>query len=61
MKSSTSVESICGHSRLFNVAELRVGTGKEAELVRIYRGEAQAMRCPGDTNCPVWSERVAGR
>jgi type IV secretion system protein TrbG len=46
---------------LFNVAELRVGTGPQAELVRIYRGSSQAMRCPGDTNCPVWSERMAGR
>jgi type IV secretion system protein TrbG len=46
---------------LFNVAELRVGTGPQAELVRIYRGAAQAMRCPGDASCPVWSERMAGR
>ena len=46
---------------LFNVAELRVGTGPQAELVRLYRGQAQAMRCPADPGCPVWSERVAGR
>jgi type IV secretory pathway VirB9-like protein len=46
---------------LFNVAELRVGTGPQAEIVRIYRGAAQAMRCPGDAGCPAWSERVAGR
>ena len=46
---------------LFNVAELRVGTGSQAEVVRIYRGTPQAMRCPGDAACPVWSERIAGR
>jgi type IV secretory pathway VirB9-like protein len=46
---------------LFNVAELRVGTGPQAELVRLYRGSSQAMRCPGDAGCPVWSERMAGR
>jgi type IV secretory pathway VirB9-like protein len=46
---------------LFNVAELRVGAGPQAELVRIYRGSSQAMRCPGDAGCPVWSERIAGR
>jgi type IV secretory pathway VirB9-like protein len=46
---------------LFNLAELRVGTGAQAEVVRIYRGIPQAMRCPGDAACPVWSDRVAGR
>jgi len=46
---------------LFNMAELRVGTGAQAELVRIYRGTPQAMQCPGDAACPVWSERMAGR
>lgn len=46
---------------LFNMAELRVGTGKTAELVRIYRGTPQAMQCPGAATCPSWSERVAGR
>jgi len=46
---------------LCNIAELKVGTGKQAEIVRIYRGTPQAMRCPGDAACPVWSERVAGR
>ena len=38
-----------------------MGTGAQAELVRLYRGQAQAMRCPGDAACPVWSERLAGR
>jgi hypothetical protein len=46
---------------LFNMAELRVGTGAHAEVVRIYRCPPQAMRCPGDSACPVWSERMAGR
>jgi type IV secretion system protein VirB9 len=45
---------------LFNLAELRVGTGEQAEIVRIYRGTPQAMRCPGEASCPVWSERMAG-
>jgi len=39
---------------LFNLAELRVGGGKTAEVVRIYRGAPQRMVCPGDQNCPVW-------
>jgi type IV secretion system protein TrbG len=46
---------------LFNMAELRVGTGDRAEVVRIYRGTPQALQCSGDTNCPVWSERIAAR
>jgi type IV secretory pathway VirB9-like protein len=46
---------------LFNLAELRVGNGKTAEVVRIYREAPQRLACPGDQGCPVWPDRVAGR
>jgi type IV secretion system protein TrbG len=41
---------------LFNMAELKVGTGEQAEIVRISRGTPQVMRCPGDPACPVWPD-----
>jgi type IV secretory pathway VirB9-like protein len=46
---------------LFNLAELRVGNGKTAEVVRIHRDAPQRLTCPGDAGCPVWPDRVAGR
>ena len=33
---------------LFNVAELRLGTGKTAETVRIVRQAPRTIACPGD-------------
>jgi type IV secretory pathway VirB9-like protein len=41
---------------LFNLAELRVGHGKTAEVVRITRDSPQRMTCPGDAACPVWPQ-----
>jgi type IV secretory pathway VirB9-like protein len=41
---------------LFNLAELRVGNGETAEVVRIYRGAPQRISCPGDAACPVWPD-----
>jgi type IV secretory pathway VirB9-like protein len=46
---------------LFNLAELRVGGGKTAEVVRIHRGPPQRLACPGAEGCPVWPDRLAGR
>ena len=46
---------------LFSLAELRVGNGKTAEVVRIYRDAPQRLVCPGDEHCPAWPDRVAGR
>jgi hypothetical protein len=36
------------------VAELRLGTGKMAETVRLARHEPRTIACPGDPACPVW-------
>jgi hypothetical protein len=41
--------------------ELRLGSGEQAEVVRIVRGSPQRIECPGNPACPVWSERMAGR
>ena len=46
---------------LFNLAELRVGHGQTAEVVRIHRDAPQRLACPGDAGCPVWPDRVAGQ
>jgi type IV secretory pathway VirB9-like protein len=46
---------------LFSLAELRMGNGKTAEVVRIYRDTPQRLACPGDEHCPAWPDRVAGR
>jgi type IV secretion system protein TrbG len=40
-------------------AELRLGTGKTAEVVRIVRGPAVTIQCPGDAACPIWPDTVA--
>jgi type IV secretory pathway VirB9-like protein len=34
--------------------ELRVGSGKTAEVVTITRGVATTITCPGDASCPQW-------
>ena len=38
---------------LFNVVELRLGTGKTAETVRLVRQMPRTIHCPGDPACPV--------
>jgi type IV secretion system protein VirB9 len=45
---------------LFDLAELRLGSGEHAEVVRIHRGTPQRISCPGDVQCPVWPDRLAG-
>jgi P-type conjugative transfer protein TrbG len=40
--------------RIFTVAELRLGIGKAAEVVRITRGNPVTITCPGSEACPVW-------
>jgi type IV secretion system protein VirB9 len=34
--------------------ELRVGTGAQAEVVTITRGDLRTIECPGDHACPLW-------
>jgi type IV secretion system protein TrbG len=46
---------------LFDLAELRLGSGEHAEVVRIHRGPPQRIACPGDVNCPVWPDRLASQ
>src|SRR5262249_44758166 len=37
-------------------AELRVGLGEHAEVIRITRGALRTIACPGDAACPVWPQ-----
>lgn len=39
---------------LFHQAELRVGAGDTAEVVRVIRGTPQTIQCPGHPECPAW-------
>jgi type IV secretory pathway VirB9-like protein len=48
------IDSLLIVDYLFNHAELRVGTGPTAEVVRITRDVPQTIRCPGDDACPIW-------
>ena len=41
--------------------ELRIGSGEQAEVVRITRGTPTTLQCPGDASCPTWPDRLAGR
>jgi type IV secretion system protein TrbG len=44
--------------RLLNHAELRLGSGKLAEVVTIQRQVPRTIACPGDPDCPVWPDAV---
>jgi type IV secretion system protein TrbG len=44
--------------RLFNRAELRLGTGKAAQVVTVQRLVPRTITCPGDDACPVWPDAV---
>jgi type IV secretion system protein VirB9 len=44
--------------RLFNRAELRLGTGKTAQVVTVQRQAPRTISCPGDADCPVWPDAV---
>jgi len=37
-------------------AELRVGTGENAEVVTITRGSLRLIQCPSDPDCPRWPD-----
>jgi type IV secretion system protein TrbG len=50
------VGSVMVLDHLFNVAELRIGTGKTAETVRITRQQPRTISCPHDPECPVWPQ-----
>jgi type IV secretion system protein TrbG len=44
--------------RLFNRAELRLGTGKTAQVVTVQRQVPRTITCPGSEECPVWPDAV---
>jgi type IV secretion system protein VirB9 len=44
--------------RLFNRAELRLGTGKTAQVVTVQRLAPRTITCPGDADCPAWPDAV---
>jgi type IV secretory pathway VirB9-like protein len=48
------VGSVMVLDHLFNVAELRLGSGATAETVTITRQQPVAIHCPGDKRCPRW-------
>jgi type IV secretion system protein TrbG len=48
------VGSVMVLDHLFNVAELRLGTGKTAETVRLVRQDSRTVACPGEEGCPSW-------
>jgi type IV secretion system protein TrbG len=45
--------------QLIGRAELRVGTGEQAETVTIRRGVLRTITCPGHAECPVWPAAAA--
>jgi type IV secretion system protein TrbG len=55
------VGSVMVLDRLINRAELRLGTGERAEVVTVQREVPRTIHCPGDAECPVWPEQMAGR
>jgi type IV secretion system protein TrbG len=55
------VGSVIVLDRLINRAELRLGTGETAEVVTVQREVPRTIHCPGDPQCPVWPEPLAGR
>jgi type IV secretion system protein TrbG len=44
--------------RLFNRAELRLGTGKTAQMVTVQRQTPRTITCPGSDECPVWPDAL---
>jgi type IV secretory pathway VirB9-like protein len=51
---SRMVGSVLVIDRIIHQAELRLGTGKSAELVKVTRQTPRTVTCPGDAECPVW-------
>ena len=47
--------------RLISHAELRVGVGKQAVIVKIRRGALQRIICPGHVQCPKWPGSIPAR
>ena len=44
--------------------ELRVGTGEQAQIVTITRGDLRTIQCPEDPDCPRWpaaAQHLTGR
>jgi type IV secretory pathway VirB9-like protein len=55
------VGSVMVLDHMFNVAELRLGSGEQAEVVRVVRQQPVAIACPGDERCPRWPVTLAQR
>jgi type IV secretory pathway VirB9-like protein len=51
---SRQVGSVIVLDRIINRVEMRIGTGKTAEVVVVQRQEPRTITCPGDEACPVW-------
>jgi type IV secretory pathway VirB9-like protein len=48
------VDSVIVLDGIVRGVELRVGAGNTAEVVRVTRGPAVRIECPGAPECPVW-------
>jgi P-type conjugative transfer protein TrbG len=66
MVNARQVGNVVILDRLFNRAELRLGTGKTAQVVTVQRQAPRTITCPplGGTDaqpdeCPVWPDAVA--
>ena len=51
---SRQVGSVIVLDRIINRVELRLGTGKTAEVVTVQRQAPRSITCPGAPECPVW-------
>jgi type IV secretion system protein TrbG len=54
LTNSRQYKNVLVVDRIFSVAELRMGLGKSAEVVRITRRSPITIDCPGSEACPVW-------
>jgi hypothetical protein len=54
LTNATTYGSVMVLNHLFNGAELRVGHGEGAEVVRVIRGVPRTITCPGDAECLAW-------
>lgn len=55
------VGSVIVLDRLMHRAELRLGTGPQAEIVTVRREAPRVIECPGQLDCPLWPEPQARR
>jgi P-type conjugative transfer protein TrbG len=55
------IGSVMVLDRIIHRIELRIGTGKQAEVVTVQRETPRTIQCPGHEECPVWPETLARR